>query len=46
MIRTSGLGFLFINLEWIGFKYYKLSIGIDNLCNRNYREHLNLFHDK
>lgn len=46
IIKVPGFGVLSINLTWVGSKYHKFSIGINNLFNHNYKEYLNLFNCK
>ncbi|URJ24894.1 TonB-dependent receptor domain-containing protein [Candidatus Blochmannia ocreatus (nom. nud.)] len=38
--RVAGCGTLSTYLVWNGSKYYKFSIGVDNLLNHSYREYL------
>ncbi|URJ31106.1 TonB-dependent receptor domain-containing protein [Blochmannia endosymbiont of Camponotus sp.] len=41
--NTSGFGTLSTHLAWTNSRFYKLSIGVDNLLNHHYREYFNLY---
>lgn len=38
--NTPGFGILSVHLAWTSSRFYKFSVGVDNLLNHNYREYL------